>query len=53
MHTWEVESQLLRLILVGKDKGNTSGGDCCFSGALEEDFVGIFVGCVLQQFWRA
>lgn len=47
MHTWEVESQLLRLVLVGRDKGNTIGGHFFFSRALEEYFVGIFVGCVL------
>lgn len=52
VHTWEVETQLLRLILVGRGKGNTCGGDCYFSRALEEDFVGIFVGCVLQKSWR-
>lgn len=44
---------VLKLIFVGRVKGSTCGGDCHFFGALEEDFVGIFAGCVLQQSRRA
>lgn len=49
VHTWEVEARVLRMILVERGKGNNSGGGLLFSSILEEDFVGILVGCVLQQ----
>ena len=32
---WEVETQPLRLILVGRDKKIISGGDCYFSKVFE------------------
>ena len=36
-HTWEVETQRLRLILVGKDKGSISGGNYYLFGAFGVD----------------
>lgn len=50
MHTREVETQSLRLILVRRDKESISGGDCYLSGVFEEDFSRVLADNVLQQF---